>query len=516
MGVILLDTNWLPGCLAHLNQPYIKSTEKYVVIGEVTSKPYNGYEGEKRIYTALVPLDRVQAVLNHLGGIGYEVDSRGPRPTIEPGETFKSDFWVRGTDNEEHFEPLVVGWNYNNNTVMMPDNGLLMCYGLCPRILRDSEQIIWDDLSLPEYGIISVKPLLHYNFPSHSGCFVTIDKRYLEDYASLKNCAVVAVFYEERRCAIDDELEKYFNGTDDINISEPGRLVDIKRDICSDTNVAICQVWGCRQVIIPKSRPISDEQSCDLEWPDYPGSMTLDRARAQGVLDFVYIKDQILEQFEGKDVFYINPTSGSISYDGWWTLSWCHRVGRDYIAYEIKKIYEGCPSSIIQNVNCYAVSKDIAIEQQQTLGKANIGVRAEKLINVFENLGLALSNLCNSFDLPYDDMDIIGLSKETVDYNGWWTLDNLKPLGYRVAQDMTEQEFLSRCTEIYKLFEGIKEKSLRKFLHKAGMDIKEIKDFRSLKLLATIMQLCSIALDSGLNLITQHENIIMRWNKEGV
>lgn len=86
-----------------------------------------------------------------------------------------------------------------------------------------------------------------------------------------------------------------------------------------------------------KSRPISDEQSCDLEWPDYPGSMTLDRARAQGVLDFVYIKDQILEQFEGKDVFYINPTSGSISYDGWWTLSWCHRVGRDYIAYEIKK-----------------------------------------------------------------------------------------------------------------------------------------------------------------------------------
>ena len=139
-------------------------------------------------------MDRVQAVLNHLGGIGYEVDSRGPRPTIEPGETFKSDFWVRGTDNEEHFEPLVVGWNYNNNTVMMPDNGLLMCYGLCPRILRDSEQIIWDDLSLPEYGIISVKPLLHYNFPSHSGCFVTIDKRYLEDYASLKNCAVVAVF----------------------------------------------------------------------------------------------------------------------------------------------------------------------------------------------------------------------------------------------------------------------------------------------------------------------------------
>lgn len=66
-------------------------------------------------------------------------------------------------------------------------------------------------------------------------------------------------------------------------------------------------------------------------------------------------------------------------------------------------------------------------------------------------------------------MDIIGLSKETVDYNGWWTLDNLKPLGYRVAQDMTEQEFLSRCTEIYKLFEGIKEKSLRKFLHKAGV-----------------------------------------------
>lgn len=47
-----------------------------------------------------------------------------------------------------------------------------------------------------------------------------------------------------------------------------------------------------------------------------------------------------------------------------------------------------------------------------------------------------------------------------------------------------------------------------------GIDNEKIKGFRSFKLFATFMQLCSIALESGLDLVTQHEEIIARWNPE--
>ena len=312
--------NWLPKCLAHLNQQYVRSTDDFVTIGEISSESHNGYKGTREIFTALVPLDRVQAVLNNPGGIGHQVESAGPRPSVKKGNSFKSDFWVRGIDSEERFEPLVVSWEYHNKTVMMPDNGLLMCYGLCPRILKDPERIIWDNLALPEYGVINVKPLSHYAFPSNSGCSVTIDRQYLEDYASLKNCAVVAVFYEERFCAIDDELERHFNGQEAISITAPGRSIDIKRVNSSGEEAVLCQIWGCRLVLTPEGNPISEEHSLELEWPDYPGIMTRERARAQGVSNFAYANDQVLDKFEGKSEFYINPKSGSISYDGWWAL----------------------------------------------------------------------------------------------------------------------------------------------------------------------------------------------------
>ena len=511
--MIQLDnSNWLPKCLAHLNQPYIKQTDDLVVIGELSSGSRNGYAGSQAVYTALVPLDRVQTVLNNRGGIGYKVEARGPRPGVTKGDAFKSDFWIRGIGGAERFEPLVVSWEYHNKTVMLPDNGLLMCYGLCPRIVKNPDQIIWDNLALPEYDVVNVKPLSHYDYPSCSGCMVKINRQYLEDYASLKNCAVVAVFYEERYCAIDDELEKLLNGSKAITLTEPGHLMDIKSTDSPGEEAVLCQIWGCRLVIIPEGRPVSDEQSFDLEWPNYPGIMTRERARKQGISSFVYVNDQVLEQFEGKNEYRINPMTGSVSYDGWWALSHCHRVGRDYLAYEIKKIYEGCPPSIIRLIHRHAVSKNVAVAQKQIDGDTNIGGRAAKLIDAFGNVGVELARVCNSFELPFEDSDITSLSKKDVDYHGWWTLANLKQLGYRVARNITKQQFLERCKEIYQLFEGFKEKSLRRFLQKMGVDNEKIKSFRSFKLFATFMQLCSIALESGLDLVTQHEEIIERWN----
>jgi hypothetical protein len=77
---------------------------------------------------------------------------------------------------------------------------------LCPRIQKNPDKIIWENPHHPEYDVVSVTPLSHYETPLYSESEVSISKNYLEDYASLKGCAVAAVYYEERKCLLDDEL----------------------------------------------------------------------------------------------------------------------------------------------------------------------------------------------------------------------------------------------------------------------------------------------------------------------
>lgn len=132
------------------------------------------------------------------------------------------------------------------------------------------------ELSRPAYDVVSVKPLSHYEVPlSYSGAEVRINRTYLDDYASLKGCAVVAVFYEERRCTSDEELEAVLDGKDGENLQFPGRDVSIMRDSYDATAPILCKIWGCRLVLAPSGRPISEEQDPELTWPGFPHVMTI-------------------------------------------------------------------------------------------------------------------------------------------------------------------------------------------------------------------------------------------------
>lgn len=143
-----IEDAWLPKCLAHLNEPYLKNTDETVVIGELSSADRNGYAGITYLHTALIPIDRLEEVLTTPGGIGWKVESWGPEPIVDKSETYKSDFWIQGpAGRNDRLEPIVVSWELHNKAVMLPDNGLLMAYGLCPRTQKDPDRIIWDDLS---------------------------------------------------------------------------------------------------------------------------------------------------------------------------------------------------------------------------------------------------------------------------------------------------------------------------------------------------------------------------------
>jgi hypothetical protein len=132
---------WLPKCLSHLNEPYIKDTDETVIIGQLSSEDRNGYKGHTFLHTALIPTDRLEEALNKKGGIGWKVDAWGPGPVVEKNQVYKSNFWVEGPKGrDDELEPLVVSWEHHNKVVMMPNNGLLMCYGTVPKNPKKSRQ----------------------------------------------------------------------------------------------------------------------------------------------------------------------------------------------------------------------------------------------------------------------------------------------------------------------------------------------------------------------------------------
>lgn len=509
------ESTWLPQCLGHINEPYLKDSDDSVVVGELSSADRNGYAGTSFLHTALVPFERLDEVLTAPGGIGWKVESWGPDPIVGEGATYKSDFWIDGPQGvDDRLEPLVVSWETHNKTVMMPDNGLLMTYGLCPRLQKNPDRITWDNLSRPQYGVISVTPLSHYDVYSYSGTEVKIDRQYLEDYASLKSCAVVAVFFEERRCASEAELEQILEGQETIERCLPGRGLVIRRHEYHAETPILCQIWGCRLVLIPSGRPISEDHKPDLTWPGISNVVTRSRVREIGFPNRVHVSDQVLVRFEGKPEYSIHPEYGSVSYDGRWSLSHSQRVARDFIAYDLKKIYEGCPPAIIRHAHRFAVERAIVERQIQDFGDQNIGKRARLLIEALLSVGGRLASLGDRLGLAFRDEDIISLSKQQVDYYGWWTIDALEPLGRRAALNMTRDQFLERCKTVYQLFEGLNERLLRRTLYQLGFESARISGFRSLKLLSTLLQLCAVSLETGLDIAGQRAEVVDRWDQK--
>src|SRR5262245_9322804 len=248
-------------------------------------------------------------------------------------------------------EALVHSWVRHDRTVMMPDNGFLMCYGLVPRLL-DRERIVWDDASKPVYDVVEVKPLSVYEMPdSYPHAFVRVRRDYLEDYSSLKGCAIVAVYYEMRYSRGDQAIAAALGTDESREFKLPGRLLDIRKVKPANRRGEdqLTQVWGCRLILKPTGRPISEEKKDrDLVWP---GGKTF---RDFGPLEHIFVRDEVLQEWETRDEFSVSPNSGDVSYGGWWSTDRSLRLGRHHIRTELRKLYEGTPPYVIRHFYRFA------------------------------------------------------------------------------------------------------------------------------------------------------------------
>ena len=153
-----MRSDWWPAPLAHI--PAEKAWDNaHVIVAEVKRSSERLRSGCRRAFTALVPVDQVNDVKKALANLDHNVStSGGPHPFYDKNRSFRPAFWLgaKGLPSNK-FEALVLSWASHNTTVLQPDPGFLMTYGLVPRPSKDGI-VYWDDPRVPRHGIVRVTP----------------------------------------------------------------------------------------------------------------------------------------------------------------------------------------------------------------------------------------------------------------------------------------------------------------------------------------------------------------------
>lgn len=512
-----LDPDYWPAPLAHLTAPYLREVDEAVIVAEISDEPANGCMGMRQLYTALIPLPELKEVLATPGGIGSRVESWGPHPCVGPEGGYDSSFWIRGVTGSDQYETLVNAWEIHNQIVMVPDNGLLMCYGLVPRLV-DGDTICWDDPTKPVFDVVRAKPLSIYRVPNHySNAFIRIRREYLEDYLSLKGCAAVGVYYEERYTSDDPTIQAALGTEEAIELKLPGRKLIIRRLEAPSFGEGdqFVRAWGCRLILEPEGRPISEEPALILKWPDHERAISTEQAwHTLGPTEHAYVHDEALVEWQDRSEFDISPDTGNVGYGSWWGTSRSFRYGRHHLALDIRKLYEGTPANVIRHFHRFAVSKAQADRDREVYGDRHIGERAQDVVHGFLQLTGSLSSLASCLDLFIEQDGFGGPTTEKAHYYGWWTLDVYKKLAHVVPVGLPQSTFLSRCAELYKVVEPLKPGPIKSVLGRLGFSKEDFRELKSLRLLAMLCQVATIAKQQGLDLVDDFEHLKTAWEKQ--
>jgi len=515
-----IDDKFWPASLAHLAEPYLGDSSEYVTIGEISGEPAIGFPGTRLLYTAMVPASESGQCLEQPGGIGHGISSSTGRGIYDSGGTQPAGaFWVESRrPDHKRYQALVESWRVHDRHIVMPYNGLLQHYGLSPELLTGQTKdagpvMVWHDLSVPTYDVVRVSPLSVFKAPHQtSTARVEILREYLEDYLLDHDCVALATQWEGRYSTDDPLFDSVVGKQNGLSTVLRGRELWLKRVEHVEHGNQWSDTW-CTRLVMKPTKALNEDQT--LTWPDHDGPITGSGIMGGfGVMEEAYVRDEVLQQYQDRPEFDIHPETGMVGHGSWWSVSYCRRVGRDHIALELRKLYEGAQFSVIKHYAQYAVKKDSIPEPKDELEKRNIGRRAHEFIEAYLTLMNVLATLCDAAQLPYSAEEIGGLSKKDIDYKGWWTFSLLGRLGNVAPINMTYLDFLARCKYLFAVLEGMKASHLRALLVRLQVPKKEINDTEALKLCAHLCQLAMVAKDEDWGLFTESELVIKKWDKE--
>jgi hypothetical protein len=506
------DENWWPAPLAHVRDadPWAESD---VVVAEILSFDDSPHTGQRRAFAALVPIATLEEVRENLAKFEHEVCASGPHPFASADHPYTPKFWMQTNGlPRRSYEPLVLSWRSHDKTVLQLDPGFLMSYGLTPRSLGNGE-ICWDDPAAPRYDVARVSAPSIWNWPAGTAASVAIRKDYLQDYLSLRQMALVQVYWELRWDEADEEIKAKLGKEEAVEIKLSDRQYMLHRS-WNDKNIVAVQVWGARVIALPGPLPISenDLERNGLIWPGFKEPITDAKAMAMSPGDCVYINDAVLGAYEGRPEFRVNPNSGSVSFGTQWGVGFCDRVGRDLIRVELKKLYEGVPPHVTREWHSHAVDAPSKAAIERMAMERSIGVRAEQIVFATLALGESLSRLAQAVSLPgLQPEAFVGLRRKALEYHGWWTFENIEPVARHIPLNMGEGAFLERCKALQQLIiEGLSQNNLRLTLRKLGVPAGEIEKLGSLKLLDLLVRMAQVARQAGLELGLQGKEV---WDR---
>lgn len=467
----------------------------------------------RKLTTALVPLNRLNRVLNGSGAQGWL------RMGFNDGAVYRKGRVIHGpfdlvTPDRIVVEALVESWKNHNILISVPQNRLVATYGLRPRVIDSDQSVRWDDPEHINYDVVEVRPYSKYTLPNeYTRSEVLLRQDYAEDYADVRSRAIVAVYYEEHSIADDEELDILLGGGEYHRIDVPGVGIEIKRNPFNTEYPLFIAAWGCHLLVRPSGKlRITKEEKPSLKWPGVGVVRSSVGFSSKTMMDRVYVRDAVLTAFEEKPEFEVHPESGSVSYEGRWALGFCHRASRDYIGYEPRKLYEGCPPSVIRHVHQFVVDSAEANAQREKLGTANIGARAAAFVAAFLRLQREVHAVAGTLGVSVAQSAIASPTPDEVKDRGWWTFDELRGLGHVAPQEMSRTTCLSRAATLFAPLDMLREKPMRKILSALGAVSDDVKGFGSLKLLGAIAQIATAAVESGLNLRTDAPEVLTRWN----
>ncbi len=237
---------------------------------------------------------------------------------------------------------------------------------------------------------------------------VEVERDYIEGYALLKKCVVGEFYYEERWVKNkNDKLETLLGDEECITKRETNKKIQITKGT-SPLGLYLIQVWGRRKILEPSVVSKTHSKPLVLDWPSFKPSCIKDEAIRSHMFDYVYAKDDYLIPFENEDMYTINPTTGSVSCATSWSISYCQRIGRDFVRFELKKLYEDLPTDLIIEINKFAISEEEVKHNISEYRDRNIGIRAKELIYGYLEMFNLLSELFKRCGVnEYDDKNYV-------------------------------------------------------------------------------------------------------------
>lgn len=359
--------------------------------------------------------------------------------------------------------------------------------GLTPRVLGgDQQKLIYDDLSLPEFGVVEGEISTEYHYTSKRNVNWSMSNEYLRRYLWMRGAYGARLFYYQSMLPDHPQIRALMEGKPHIALRPDGSWYDL--DIREHNGGLLLQVWAIVHAVEPKLCPAPSAE--ELVWPGIEGAMTYARANALTATTPVYLDDRFLERYEQSGFFDTAPRNVeqawycSPSYLGQWSFTNCIRVGRNMVRVPMRELYKPKPDREILHAYAHVLTsaKVREFDQEEEHIVSKTGRFATQLLR----FGELFSAIGQYLEVDMEPIEIVGFSRAEINANGWQRYPELVRLAQVAPLSMTEQAFLSRCKSVHEVWQKIPNAYLRNLLVQAGHRRADVKDFGSIKLLQAL------------------------------